>query len=276
MSRLPEDFHFSQSALQDYVECNRRFELRYLDRLKWPAVEAEPHVQHERHLALGQQFHRLVQQLIVGVPEAALTRTIQDDQLKGWWESFLAHGQSWTRGRRYPEIELHTSLEGYMLLAKMDLLVIGDDSTLTIMDWKTGTRVPPRSALQQRLQTRIYPFVLVEAGHTIRKGQPVQPDEIRMVYWFTEAPQKPEIFTYSRAQYDADREYLGGLIRQIAAQDMFPLTPDIHKCLFCRYRSLCRRGVEAGDFTQDDQVSDFDADSWMLNTDFDQIAEVEF
>ncbi|MCZ7553427.1 MAG: PD-(D/E)XK nuclease family protein [Anaerolineales bacterium] len=40
--RLPEGFHFSQTNLQDYRECPRRFKLRYMLGLAWPAIESEP------------------------------------------------------------------------------------------------------------------------------------------------------------------------------------------------------------------------------------------
>ena len=46
MSNLPADFHFSQGSLQDYVDCPRRFQLRYMMKLAWPAVEAEPAVEY--------------------------------------------------------------------------------------------------------------------------------------------------------------------------------------------------------------------------------------
>ena len=49
MSILP-NFVFSQSSLQDYVDCARRFELRYIDELRWPAVVAEPSETHEAHM----------------------------------------------------------------------------------------------------------------------------------------------------------------------------------------------------------------------------------
>jgi hypothetical protein len=48
MTLLPLDFQFSQGSLQDYVDCRRRFQLRYLDQLAWPAVEAEPLLEHEQ------------------------------------------------------------------------------------------------------------------------------------------------------------------------------------------------------------------------------------
>ena len=64
---LPVDFHFSQASLQDYVECRRRFQLRYLVKLAWPAVEAEPVLENERQIQIGGQFHRLIQQYLVGI-----------------------------------------------------------------------------------------------------------------------------------------------------------------------------------------------------------------
>ena len=45
---LPEGFRFSQSSLQDYVDCRRRFQLRYLQNLAWPALQSEPALENER------------------------------------------------------------------------------------------------------------------------------------------------------------------------------------------------------------------------------------
>lgn len=44
---LPEDFTFSQSMLQDFVDCPRRFELRYLLDARWPAQETAQALQYE-------------------------------------------------------------------------------------------------------------------------------------------------------------------------------------------------------------------------------------
>ena len=69
---LPDDFVFSQSALQDYVDCPRRFELRYLLDVRWPALETEPALQHEIGMMKGQEFHHLLHQHALGVPAEAL------------------------------------------------------------------------------------------------------------------------------------------------------------------------------------------------------------
>src|SRR5512133_649626 len=84
-------FEFSQSSLQDYVDCQRRFDLRYLQRLAWPAAPAEPVREHERHMQRGQRFHRLVQQYLLGVPAEFLARMAsadEDEHLLQWWQHF--------------------------------------------------------------------------------------------------------------------------------------------------------------------------------------------
>ena len=60
-SELPPTFTFSQSSLQDYFDCPRRFQLRYIEQVAWPAVETEPMLENERRQQAGLHFHRLVQ-----------------------------------------------------------------------------------------------------------------------------------------------------------------------------------------------------------------------
>ncbi len=71
-SKLPAQFAFSQSSLQDYADCPRRFQLRYLDKLIYPAAETEPALENEKHLQEGQNFHRLAQQYLLGIPTEKL------------------------------------------------------------------------------------------------------------------------------------------------------------------------------------------------------------
>ena len=77
---LPDNFQFSQGSLQDYVDCRRRFQLRYLERRAWPALQTEPAIEAERHMRLGALFHRLVQAYLLGVPAESLAALIQDER----------------------------------------------------------------------------------------------------------------------------------------------------------------------------------------------------
>ena len=86
---LPEEFVFSQSALQDYIDCPRRFELRYLLDVRWPALETASALEHETHMLKGQEFHRLLHQHAVGIPAQTLEATLRDDEIRTWWEQYL-------------------------------------------------------------------------------------------------------------------------------------------------------------------------------------------
>jgi hypothetical protein len=88
--RLPIDFHFSQGSLQDYVDCPRRFQLRHLIRLAWPAVIAEPPLDNERFMKQGAAFHRLLQQHLLGVPCERIESMQMDPELRQWWENYLS------------------------------------------------------------------------------------------------------------------------------------------------------------------------------------------
>src|SRR4026208_224765 len=83
----------SQSSLQDYMDCARRFKMRYLDRLSYPAVEAEPTLENEKHLQEGEYFHRLVQQHLIGIPADQIAKLANTPNLQRWWESFKSFSQ---------------------------------------------------------------------------------------------------------------------------------------------------------------------------------------
>jgi len=296
MMSLPPDLQFSQASLQDYVDCPRRFQLRYLLQLAWPAVEAEPAGEFEAHLAAGEAFHRLIHQHLLGLPTGRLSRMVAasaaDDvegsgeagRLSAWWENYLRAGPADLPPARHPEITLSAAVSGHRLLAKYDLVAIEPGRRAVIVDWKTSRNRPKRSWLSARLQTRVYRYLLVRAGTHLNAGRPISPEAIAMIYWFANHPDDPETFPYDAVQHRADGEYLAALIAEIAGlpDDGFPLTGDDRRCRFCPYRSLCGRGVEAAPLGLDEGAEEV---GWVepeaeagpdTAFDFEQIAEIAF
>lgn len=277
---LPPGFQFSQSSLNDFDACPRRFQLRYLHRLSWPAVESEPVRAAERLAQLGADFHHLVQQHIIGLDEEVLTASLveQETDLQAWWQSYLHQRPAELAGARlYPELLLSTPLRGYRLLARFDLLVARPDGAFLIVDWKTSLHQPGRDNLARRMQTRVYPYVLAQAGTALNDGQPIDPANIHMLYWYPTAPDRPERFDYSPALLQRDEAYLSGLIEQVkqAVQTQhFPLVEDHNACTYCVYRSFCDRGEKGGPLPglADEAQETFDVSS----LDWDQIAEIQF
>jgi hypothetical protein len=275
---LPTGFQFSQNNLQDYVDCPRRFELRYLLRCQWPALQSEPVLEMEHHLEQGSRFHQMAHQHTLGIPVDQLSILAQDPDLQRWWNNYLhtAPFKALT-GQHLPEYTLTSSFANYRLIAKYDLVVIDPSQRAVIMDWKTSVRKPSRFNLKDRLQTRLYPFLLVEAGAYLNGNQPILPDQVEMIYWFTDFPDEPEHFVYSQVEYQSDRAYLLQLIQEIHdhKEGQYLFTASEKRCLFCSYRSLCDRGSEAGDWQKQAEEETEQSSQNSLDIDFYQIGEIE-
>lgn len=271
---LPADFVFSQSSLQDYLDCARRFELRYLLHVSWPAVESEPMLLYEQHTRQGEDFHRLIHQHLIGIPEEAVSRQIVDETLKQWWANYRTHAPRSLPAEKHAEFTLSAPLGGYRLVAKLDLLAVDPGQQFVIVDWKTSLRKPDRQTLAKRVQTAVYRYLVVAAGAYLNGGQAVRPEQVEMIYWFVVEPNSPEHFGYDSTQFNAEHEKLLDVITEIDHRSGFALTEDRSKCLFCTYRSLCERGERAGDFTE---MSPTEVETIQdLDFDLDQIAEIEF
>lgn len=275
---IPRDFQFSQSSLQDFSTCPRRFKLFYLDRLRWPAVEAEPIREAERLARLGQDFHRLVQQHLVGIQAETLSAYLQtnDADLHRWWQNYLRHRPDWLEAAElYPELTLSTPLLGYRLLARFDLLAVRPDGGFVIIDWKTSQRKARLADPGQRIQTRVYRYVMCMAGQAFNGGQPIDPARVRMIYWYAQFPDEPEEFGYSLAHFQEDEQVLTRLLEQIIASD-FPLVEDSKPCRQCVYRSYCGRGEKAGDLSEGLLAREVDEPLEAVSLDWEQIAEIQF
>lgn len=254
---LPDGFVFSQSSLQDYADCNRRFQLRYVEGQPWPAVQSEPLLERERHARRGDRFHRLIQRHQIGIDPALLAPLVADDRdLAAWWQAYLGYADLHALpGRRLPEHVLVTDLDGHRLQAKYDLLVADPSGATTIFDWKTYAHLPSRAWFESRLQTRVYRYVLARAGIG-RDAASISPDAIRMIYWLPTHAAEPVVVGYSQREFEQDEAALSTLLASIdeklssgasrAIPAIWPLTTDETRCQFCEYRSLCARGTVAG------------------------------
>jgi CRISPR/Cas system-associated exonuclease Cas4 (RecB family) len=275
---MPEQLTtLSQSSLQDYHDCPRRFELRYLQRLAYPAIETEPALENEIHQKEGEYFHRLVQQHLIGIPAEQINKLANTENLQRWWGNYLIASD--LRGLKdlgglYPEITLSAPLGKFRLVAKYDLIAIGKDQA-TIFDWKTYRKRPKNEWLHIRWQTRVYRALLVQAGAHFNNGKPFAPEQIEMVYWFADFPTEPARFIYKADQFKRDWDALTKIADEItsASRFAFPKTDEVSKCSYCPYRSYCNRGIRAGDAA--DAELETEAEE-LFDINFEQIGEIAF
>ncbi len=200
---LQTPFSFSQSSLQDYMDCARRFQLRYIEQLSWPAVESEPVAENEKRQLEGQLFHRLVQQHLVGVPTDKLERLANTPNLERWWKNWLDFRGLQDFGNLLPELTLSCPIGEHRLLAKYDLVAVNDGKAV-IYDWKTYAKRSRDEWLAARWQTCVYRALLVQAGAHLNAGKPFEPEQIEMIYWFADFPSEPARFKYDAKQFKRD------------------------------------------------------------------------
>lgn len=270
----------SQSSLQDYADCPRRFQLRYIDQVHYPAMEMEPALENEKHQQEGEYFHRLVQQHLIGLPNDKLARLANSPNLQRWWENFLEHRPNLDGYKIYPEFTLSAPLqtdsssnETFRLLAKFDLIAVSNDGSAIIYDWKTYKKRPKNEWLVVRWQTRVYRALLAVAGVKLNGNSPIGPERIEMVYWFADFPNDPARFAYDPSQFKRDWDALKKIAGEITSNKSFPMTDEEKMCRFCAYRSYCNRGTTAGDW----QDAEGEAESQeIFDINFEQIGEIAF
>ncbi len=256
-SPLPETFAFSQSSLQAYEDCQRRFWLAYVEQLPWPAIEASPVQEYEQVMRLGANLHLLIQRAEIGIDPEQLAFGLEPP-LATWFAAYLRHRPA-DLPKSFVEAErvLTIPLGGYRLAAKFDLITAEPDGRVVIIDWKTSRQRTEPNTLRRRMQTLVYPYVLVEASAGLPWG-PVQPEQVEMRYWFTAAPGLPVVFRYDRAQHEATHAQLQAIVGNILtgrSEADFPKAPDTEinrkrLCSYCIYRSRCNRGIAAGDLAE--------------------------
>lgn len=235
---LPAGFHFVQSNLQDFADCERRFYLRYVLNQPWPAPFAEPQAEIERALKRGARFHLLAERHHAGIPFQTLVQSVIDDAILGKWlpvyQEVLA--KLGTFDRSWAEIELGSRIHDYPLVAKYDLIAI-QNRTLLAIDWKTG-ELPSRPRLEARMQTIVYRLVLYRHSQTLAARYDFE--KIGLRYVSVENGETCEFEVDAKIAQKLEAQ-LETLIDRLFAST-FAKVADERMCRFCLYRSLCERG----------------------------------
>lgn len=234
----------SQHKLTDFLACQRRFQLRYLEQIPWPIEPLYDRDQETREL--GQRFHQILQRHFLGLPVDE--ELAGDPKLRGWWQIFQEKGPQIPTGKLFPELSLTVPIGRHLLTGRFDLLVLGEGQ-VQIFDWKTEARPPTRAKLQEALQTRFYLALAAEGGPALK--QSVEPEQISLNYWYVNAPEEMVTINYSQDRHIENwaflKEAIAELDRFIAAGGDWPLTDDLAQCRRCAYQVFCDRIVDSID-----------------------------
>lgn len=261
------DWVLSQSAIDTFDRCARRYYLRYVRGLDWPAPLTSSELEFEQAMRRGEHFHLLIQQHALGMEVTPMVEASGDVVLSDWWESYLQQALSLMPAQpqaSYTEVELAVALEGVTLVAKFDRVVVEASGTMHIFDWKTG--VPgSQERLAQTWQSVVYQFAATERGAQLRQPADevvMRPEEVHLIYWHAREPASPVRLPYDGATHERGRQRLTAVVGEISAlmakaeENAFLRTPDEAECGHCPFRSYCERGREAAPITEVESLPD--------------------
>ena len=264
---------FSAAKLQDYLDCERRYELKYILEQSWPAIPSEPVLEIEENIRKGNSFHFLVHQYFSGISEDILKNSINDEDINSWFNSFLKFIHTLQIERSFSEFPVMYQFGSIQFSAVFDLIYSTKNGEIGIIDWKTSHISPRKSTLSLKIQSILYPFLLRETAHEFFPEIDLRAKNIFMRYWYPTSPQKEYIFPYDESIHEKNRTFLSSLADEILVKKTgeFSLTRDEKKCGYCIYRSLCNRGIDAANLL-DLEENGLDEDN--LTIDFDQLPEL--
>jgi hypothetical protein len=240
---MPDALLLSRPKLTTFLDCPRRFQLRYLRRLAWPGFFADTKA--EEAMARGKQFHLLLERHFLGM-DVPVT-SIGDTAVSAWYQTFKHHNPVRQNGRYLPEHRLTVPIGSHLLLGRFDLLVVGEQDGQPfahIYDWKTG-RAKGAGELEQDWQTRLYLALLAEGGGALwGDGRSPHPDQISLTYWYVTEPDAPHAIRYTAARHSQNWAEIQAIVSQIddhTQRDEWPLTADRSRCRRCAYQAYCGR-----------------------------------
>ncbi len=196
----------SQAHLNTLETCPPQFQRLYLDQLS-----SSTNPEQLEKITWGSQFHLLMQQHALGLSVQDLV--FLDQSLIQSLQGLLREiSPIWDQPNVWQEAEHHRTLtfENYLLTAVYDLLILEENSA-HILDWKTYPKPEQKDRLVKNWQTRLYPYILAETSSYL-------PKQISMTYWFVQLPDKPQsiTFKYDLRQHQKNQRDLQNLIKLLS------------------------------------------------------------
>ena len=196
----------SQGHLNLLTTCPPKFQQIYLEQL-----HSLPNPEQQEKQTWGTRFHLLMQQRELGLPLEPLLA--EEPELNRSLAALIQAAPEILRSAnqdiREAEHSRTLSFNNYLLTVIYDLLIVNQESA-KILDWKTYLQPPNKKKLANNWQTRLYMYVLAETSDYL-------PQEISFTYWFVKLPHQPQslTFTYSSQQHQQTKQDLAELIARL-------------------------------------------------------------
>ena len=145
-----------------------------------------------------------------------------------------------------PEYEVRFNLDGSIITAKYDLIII-DENSIEVWDWKTENVKLEYIKVKDRIQTVVYMFLAKEAVCKIFNLN-IDYNNIKMKYYQPQYDDIPIEIIYNERQHELNKSNIIRYIDMINNTNYekndnykYELIKNDKHCSFCEFNKLCNR-----------------------------------
>lgn len=247
--RNSRQFCYSQQSLNAFEACPLRFRKRYMEGLRWDSL---PDEESKTSLERGNSFHLLACRYFSGIPHGLDEFAKDSELLTSWMRSLENYFEIRPEAVYLPEHTLRAELDGLILEANFDLIII-EDGLLKIWDWKTHETKNGNGAglnennlssmgkrLRNSLQTMVYMYVLKEQAAALT-GNSTKEAPISMKYWQPDPPHIIAEINYDAKTHESFRSHLQQLLKKICEYGFSEFDKSLYSknCKRCEFNWYC-------------------------------------
>ena len=230
------NFIYSQNSINTYKSCPLKFKYKYIDKINWRQDDIGSREYYES-LVIGSEFHLLCERYFSNIPLGINENT--NPKFIKWIEKIkkLLPMCSESRHMMYlPEYEIIYSIDGNVITAKYDLIIIKDNS-IEIWDWKTENKKVDYKNAQNRIQTIVY---MLLAKEVIPKLYNIDVDfkNISMKYYQPEFEDEPITISYTEEIHNSYKKRIIDYINMMK-ESKYLTSKNTNHCKYCEFNKLC-------------------------------------
>ena len=216
---MPKIDTFSAYMLKTFDECQKKFDLQYIQKITMPSDA--------KNAALGDKIHLLANLWLKNEDTKKFEQTLNAEELRifGNFKNLEILNTECLESE-YP---FSVKLGKIYLNGRMDAVFKNGDK-ITIADWKTGKKFQD----ENDYQAMIYLFSLYQIFQHKKINLP--PENFEFVYFYLNSNETLRI-NYNKETLSAQTELLKNKTEQILSTKNF--TPDTKQCYTCNYKCLC-------------------------------------
>ena len=230
------NFIYSQNSINTYKSCPLKFKYKYIDKINWRQDDIGSREYYES-LVVGSEFHLLCERYFSNIPLGINENT--NPKFIKWIEKIkkLLPMCSESRHMIYlPEYEIRYSIDGNVITAKYDLIIIKDNA-IEIWDWKTENKKVDYKNAQNRIQTIVY---MLLAKEVIPKLYNIDVDfkNISMKYYQPEFEDEPITISYTEEIHNSYKKRIIDYINMMK-ESKYLTSKNTNHCKYCEFNKLC-------------------------------------